>query len=141
MGEELDKVLDGLTKSERKRVGHELLDITERMVELLKPKLAAVFLEMSHEVQVAAGRESRTLIALERDEHPGVWLEDTPGGASSIDDDIRDDARSTIGGGAAWLRDRRSTVDTAPGSGNGRPGRVGKDRLWLGKRPADGYDR
>ena len=140
MGEQLDKVLDGLTKSERKRVDHELLDIAERMVELLKPKLAAVFLEMSHEVQVAAGRESRRLVALERDEHPGAWLEDTPGDASSIDD-IPDDARSMIGGGAAWLGDRRSTVDTTPGSGNGRPGRVGKDRLWLGKRPADGYDR
>jgi hypothetical protein len=140
MGEQLDKVLDGLTMSERKRVGHELRDIAERMVELLKPKLAAVFLEMSHEVQVAAGRESRTLVALERDEHPGVWLEDTPDDASSIDD-IPDDAGSMIGGGTAWLSDRRGTVDTAPGSGNGRPGRVGKDRLWLGSRPADGYDR
>lgn len=140
MGEQLDKMLDGLTMSERKRVGHELLDIAERMVELLKPKLAAVFLEMSHEVQVAAGRESRTLVALERDEHPAVWLEDTPGDASSIDN-ISDDARCVIGGGAAWLSDRRGSVDTAPGSGNGRPGRVGKDRLWLGKRPADGYDR
>jgi hypothetical protein len=140
MGEQLDKVLDGLTMSERKRVGHELRDIGERMVELLKPKLAAVFLEMSHEVQVAAGRGSRTLVALERDEHPGVWLEDTPGDASSIDD-IPDDAGSVIGGGAWWLGDRRGTVDTAPGSGNGRPGRVGKHRLWLGKRPAGGYDR
>ena len=140
MGEELDKVLDGLTMSERKRVGHELLDIAERMVELLKPKLASVFLEMSHEVQVAAGRESRTLAALERDEHPGASLEDTPGDASSIDD-IPDDAGSKIGGGAARLSDRCGTVDTAPGSGNGRPGRVGKARLWLGKRPADGYDR
>jgi hypothetical protein len=77
---ELDAKLDALTRSERRRLGNELCELAERFVELLKPRLGLAVLEMVHEIQLAAGRESRVLVALERDEHPGVWLGDLPAG-------------------------------------------------------------